>query len=116
VDETRIYEIGSKVEKHDEDIKEIKIDIKDLYAKTSLLTELSISIKTLAENLKDVKQTVVDIKKDQDEFKDEVAALKSLPTQSKAKMFDKAVIAVVSAIGGGILMYLLKVVFPQIFS
>ena len=116
MDETKIYEIGSKVDKHDEDIKEIKIDIKDLYAKTSLLTELSISIKTLAENLKDVKQTVVEIKKDQDEFKDEVQALKHIPVQSKAKMFDKAVIAVVSAIGGGILMYLLKVVLPQIFS
>ena len=116
MDENKFYEVASKVEKHEEDIKEMKIDIKDLYAKTSLLTELSISIKTLAENLKDVKQTVVEIKKDQDEFKDEMVALKSLPTQSKAKMFDKAVIAIVSAIGGGILMYLLKVVLPQIFS
>ena len=116
MDENKFYEVASKVEKHEEDIKEMKIDIKDLYAKTSLLTELSISIKTLAENLRDVKQTVVEIKKDQDEFKDEVQALKHIPVQSKAKMFDKAVIAVVSAIGGGILMYLLKVVFPQIFS
>lgn len=116
MDENKFYEVASKIEKHEEDIKEMKIDIKDLYAKTSLLTELSISIKTLAENLKDVKQTVVEIKKDQDEFKDEVQALKHIPVQSKAKMFDKAVIAVVSAIGGGILMYLLKVVFPQIFS
>lgn len=116
MDENKFYEVASKVEKHEEDIKEIKIDVKDLYAKTSLLTELSISIKTLAENLKDVKQTVVEIKKDQDEFKDEVQALKHIPVQSKAKMFDKAVIAVASAIGGGILMYLLKVVFPQIFS
>lgn len=116
MDENKFYEVASKIEKHEEDIKEMKIDIKDLYAKTSLLTELSISIKTLAENLKDVKQTVVEIKKDQDEFKDEVQALKHIPAQSKAKMFDKAVIAVVSAIGGGILMYLLKVVLPQIFS
>lgn len=116
MDENKFYEVASKVEKHEEDIKEMKIDIKDLYAKTSLLTELSISIKTLAENLKDVKQTVVEIKKDQDEFKDEVQALKHIPANTKAKMFDKAVIAVVSAIGGGILMYLLKVVFPQIFS
>lgn len=116
MDENKFYEVASKVEKHEEDIKEMKIDIKDLYAKTSLLTELSISIKTLAENLKDVKQTVVEIKKDQDEFKDEVQALKHIPAQSKAKMFDKAVIAIVSAIGGGILMYLLKVVLPQIFS
>lgn len=116
MDENKFYEVASKIEKHEEDIKEMKIDIKDLYAKTSLLTELSISIKTLAENLKDVKQTVVEIKKDQDEFKDEVQALKHIPVQSKAKMFDKAVIAVVSAIGGGILMYLLKVVLPQIFS
>lgn len=116
MDENKFYEVASKVEKHEDDIKELKIDIKDLYAKTSLLTELSISIKTLAENLKDVKQTVVEIKKDQDEFKDEVQALKHIPVQSKAKMFDKAVIAIVSAIGGGILMYLLKVALPQFFS
>ena len=116
MDDTKIYEAIARIDRHDESIKEVKADIKDLYGKTALLTELSISIRTLAENLKEVKDTVVEIKKDQDEVKDEIVQLKHAPNSSKAKLFDKAVIAVVSALGGGLLMYLLKVALPQIFS
>ncbi len=115
INEEKVYEGLAKIEKHDEDLKELKSDMKDLQTKTSLLTELSMSIKTLAENLKDVKDTVTDIKKDQNSIKDEVTELKNKPDVQKAKVFDKVVIAVVAAIGGGILTFVLKAVFPTIF-
>ena len=116
MDDAKVYEAMARLDRYDESLKEVKADIKDLYGKTALLTELSISIRTLAENLKDVKDTVVEIKKDQDEVKDEIVQLKHAPNSSKAKMFDRAVIAVLSALGGGLIMYILKVALPQIFA
>lgn len=116
MDDERIYEIKSKVDRHEEDIKEVKAEVKALTEKTSLLTELSMSIKTLAENLKDVKDTVTDIKKDQNSIKDEVTELRNFPTKRKSEILDKVILAIVSALGGGILAYLLKVMFPTIFQ
>lgn len=103
-----------KIEQHDEDIKEVKSEIKELKEKTSLLTELSLSIKALAENLKDVKETVTDIKKDQNSIKDEVAEIRQMPQQSKAKIFDKVVIGICCGVGGALLTYLISVLFPAI--
>lgn len=105
-----------KIEQHDEDIKEVKAEIKELKEKTSLLTELSLTIKTLAENLKDVKETVTDIKKDQNSIKDEVAEIRQMPEQSKAKIFDKVVVGICAAIGGGLLTWILTNLFPTLFK
>lgn len=116
MNEEKVYEGLAKIEKHDEDLKELKSDMKELKEKTSLLTELSMSIKTLAENLKDVKETVTDIKKDQNSIKDEVAEIRNRPQAQKSQMFDKVVLAVVAAIGGGILTFVLKAVFPTLFG
>lgn len=116
MDDGKIYEGLAMINKHEEDIKEIKEDIKGLKDKTSLLVELSMSIKSLAENLKDVKTTVTDIKKDQNSIREEVTELRQLPNNQKSKMFDKIVIAVLAAIGGGILTFVLKAVFPTLFS
>lgn len=116
MDEQRIYEGLARIAKHDEDIKEIKSEIKDLNAKTSLLVELSMSIKTLAENLKEVKETVTDIKKDQNSIRDEVTEIRQLPTNQKSKLLDKIIIGVLAAIGGGVLMFVLKELFPSIFG
>lgn len=115
MDEQKIYQGLAKIEKHDEDLAELKADMKDLQQKTSLLTELSMSIKMLAENLKEVKETVTDIKKDQNSIKDEVADIKNRPAMEKSKIVDKVVLAVCAAIGGGILTYIAKVLFPGIF-
>lgn len=111
-----IYKTVAKVEQHDEELKETKAEIKELKEKTSLLTELSLSIKALAENLKDVKETVTDIKNEQGDMKNEISDLKQFPTKQKSKIFDKVVLAVIAAIGGGILTFILKAVFPTIFA
>lgn len=116
MDDAKVYELSARIDGHDKALQEVKTDIKDLYGKTALLTELSVSIRTLAENLKDVKDTVVEIKKDQDEVKDEIVQLKHAPHKSKAELLDKTAIAVASAIGGAILMYILKALLPQLFS
>lgn len=116
MNDEQIYKTIAKVEQHDEDIKEVKSDLKELKEKTSLLTELSLSIKALAENLKDVKETVTDIKKDQNSIKDEVAEIRNRPDVQKSAILDKIIIAVCAAIGGGILAFLLRSVFPTIFS
>ena len=116
MNEEKIYEGLAKIEKHDEDLKELKSDMKDLKERTTLLAELSMSIKTLAENLKDVKETVTDIKKDQNSIKDEVAEIRNRPQVQKSQMFDKVVLAIVAAVGGGILAFVLRNIFPTLFS
>ena len=116
MDESRMYEVEAKTNRHEEEIKEIKGDIKDLCNKTTILTELSMTIKAFAESLKDVKDTVTDIKKDQDGFKDEIAELKSAPNKNKAESFDKLITAVVSLLGGAILTYILSAMFPALFK
>lgn len=116
MNEEKVYEGLAKIEKHDEDLKELKSDMKELKEKTSLLAELSMSIKTLAENLKDVKETVTDIKKDQNSIKDEVAEIRQFPANQKSQMFDKIMLAIIAAIGGGILTFVLKTAFPTLFG
>ena len=111
-----IYKTVAKVEQHDEELKETKAEIKELKEKTSLLTELSLSIKALAENLNDVKETVTDIKNEQGDMKNEISDLKQLPAKQKSQILDKVVLAVIAAIGGGILTFILKAVFPTIFA
>ena len=118
IEKTSIRTATNEVSKSAEsaEIKETKMEIKELKEKTSLLTELSLSIKALAENLKDVKETVTDIKNEQGDMKNEISDLKQLPARQKSKIFDKVVLAVIAAIGGGILTFVLKTVFPTIFS
>lgn len=115
IDETQVVKAIYHLEQHDKEIADLKSSIKDLQEKTQLLTELSYSIKTLAENVKDVKETVMDIKSEQTNMKDEITDLKQLPSQNKAKAYDKVIIGIAAAIGGGILTYILKVLFPTIF-
>lgn len=115
IDDKDVIKAIYHLEQHDKEIAEVKENIKELQEKTQLLAELSYSIKTLAENVKDVKETVMDIKSEQTNMKDEITDLKQIPSQNKAKTFDKVIIGIAAAIGGGILAYLLKVLFPTIF-
>lgn len=115
IDEAQVVKAIYHLEQHDRELSDLKANIKDLQEKTQLLTELACAIKTLTENIKDVKETVMDIKSEQTNMKDEITDLKQLPSQNKAKAYDKVIIGIAAALGGGILTYLLKVLFPTIF-
>lgn len=105
-----------RLDQHDKDIETIKDDVKELYKKTDVLVELSLSIKAMADNLKDVKEDVAKIKTNQSDMKDEISELRQLPQQTKSKIFDKVTIAVACAVGGGLLTYVLTNLFPAIFK
>lgn len=115
IDDKDVVKAIVRIDQHEKDISEVKENIKELQEKTQLLTELAYSIRNLTENIKDVKETVMDIKSEQTNMKDEITDLKQIPSQTKAKAYDKVIVAIAAAIGGGILTYLLKVLFPTIF-
>ena len=116
IDETQVVKAIYHLEQHDKDISDLKADIKELQEKTQLLAELAYSIKTLTENIKDVKETVIDIKSEQSGMKDEIADLKQVPQNTKAKIFDKVVIGIFAALGGGLITYILTALFPVLFK
>lgn len=116
MDNETIVKAVTMVEQHSRDINDIKNDVKEIKKKNDLLYELSVNIKTLAENLTEVKDDVSDIKKSQNALKGEISDIRNAPIKNKANVYDKIVVALCSAVLTGVIAFILAQVCPTIFS
>ena len=103
-----IAEIGERCKSNshrldtvEEDVKTIKDDYKALY-------EMSANMKTLTEGVIDMKDDVKTIKSEQGEMKSQISDLRTAPDRKKSQWWDKAIGAIVGAVGTGILAYVLS--------
>lgn len=111
-----IVKAVEKVNQHEREISEIKLDVKELKKKNDLLLELSHSVKMLVENLTNIKEDVSEIKDGQNKLKDEIKEVKERPLKEKAKIYDKVVAALFGAIVTGVIAFILSQAFPKIFN
>ncbi len=93
----------------EEDVKTIKDDYKAIY-------EICANMKTLAEGVVDIKGDIKTIKSEQGEMKSQISDLRNAPDKNKAKWMDKAIGAVIGAVGMAVLGYILSNVFPVLFK
>lgn len=111
-----IIEIGERCKSNshrldtvEEDVKTIKDDYKALY-------EMSANMKTLTEGVIDMKDDVKTIKSEQGEMKSQISDLRNAPDKNKAKWMDKAIGAIIGAVGSAVLFYILNAAFPVLFK
>lgn len=105
-----------KIRQNEKSISEIQSDIKELKHKNELLLELSLSVKALVENIGGIKEDVKDIKTNQTNLKDEIKEIRENPNRTKVKVYDKVMVAIISALSTGIIAYVLAQMFPTIFK
>ena len=103
-------------EQNKEDIHDIKEELSDIRENNKAIYKIATSVELLAQDMTSVKQTVCDVKKSQNETKKELTDLKNANLVKKAKFLDKAIGAIVGAVGTGVLAYILSQICPSIFK
>lgn len=102
-------------EQNKTEIHDIKEEIADIKENNKAIYDIATSVKLMAQDMTTVKTTVGEVKKEQKETRQEINEIKNNSLTKKAKMFDKAIGAVLGAIGTGILVYVLHGLFPSLF-
>lgn len=97
-------------------IEEMKSDIKEIKEENKALNKMAISIELIAKDMTSVKEDVSEMKTSQTEMKEEISEVKSEGIRRRAGMFDNIWKTVVTAIGTGILAFVLGNMFPTIFK
>ena len=103
-----IIEIGERSKSNSHRLDEVETDIKSLKEEHKVLYEMSASIKTLADGVNGIKTDVKDIRSEQSDMKSQISDLRTAPDRKKSQWMDKAIGAIVGAVGTGILAYVLS--------
>lgn len=97
-------------------IDEIKSDIKEIKEEYKILNKLATSIELIAQDMATVKDNMSEVKSSQSEMKAELSEVKNESIRRKAGMFDSMWQKIATAIGAGILAFILGTMFPTIFK
>lgn len=111
-----IAEIGERCSSNSRRLDDVEVAIKRLENKNEAIYEISANMRTLTEGVVDIKDDVKAIKSEQGEMRSQISDLRNAPDKKKSQWMDKAVGAVIGAIGAGILAFLLSEICPKIFS
>ena len=97
-------------------IEEMKSDIKEIKEENKALNKLATSIELIAKDMTNVKENIADMKSAQSEMKEELSEVKTESVRRKAGMFDSIWKTATTALGTGVLAFVLGNVFPTIFK
>lgn len=111
-----LVKTSEKVDNQERRLEAVEADIKILKEKNEVLYEMSVNLKTLSDGVIAIKEDVKTMKTEQGQFREELADLRNAPHKKKSQWMDKAVGAVMGAIGAAILGYVLSNVFPVLFK
>lgn len=117
--ETYLRELTEVVERSKSNshrLDEVEQDIKNLSESNKALYEMSASIKTLTDGVFSIRTDVKEIKEEQGEMKTEIQTIKTDSIKSKASAFDSVWKFVATAIGTGLVAFILGQVCPTIFG
>lgn len=113
---TALTQVDERSKSNSHRLDEAEADIRDLKEKNTALYEINSNIRTLSEGILTVKNDIQEVRTEQGEMKSDIAALKNVPTQSKAKAFDTAWKFVVTAIATGLVSFILGQLVPNVFK
>lgn len=97
-------------------IEEVKFDIKEIKEEYKVLNKLATSIELIAKDMTNVKENISEMKSSQSEMREELSEVKSESIRRKASMFDSMWQKVATAVGAGILAFILGTMCPTIFK
>lgn len=97
-------------------IEEMKSDIKEIKEEYKVLNKLATSIELIAKDMTNVKENISEMKSSQSEMREELSEVKSESIRRKAGMFDLMWQKVATAVGAGVLAFVLGTMFPTIFK
>lgn len=110
-----LTEVAERSKSNSHRLDAVESDIKSLKNDNKALYELTASIKILSGGIETVKEDIKEVRSEQTEMKDEIKEIKNAPYKTKAGWFDGATKLVVTALGTGIVAFLLGNCLPTIF-
>lgn len=111
-----IAEIGERCKSNSHRLDDVEVAVKRLEDKNETLFEISANMRTLTEGVVNIKDDVKAIKSEQGEMKSQISDLRNAPDKNKAKWMDKAIGAIIGAVGSAVLFYILNAAFPVLFK
>lgn len=111
-----IAEIGERCKSNSHRLDEVEDEIKIVRKDQQAIYDIAASVKIIAQDMTYVKTDVAEVKKSQMQIKSELADVKAKPEKAKAQWMDKAIGAVIGAVGAGVLAFLLNTLCPSIFG
>lgn len=103
-----IAEIGERCKSNSHRLDDVEVAVKRLEDKNETLFEISANMRTLTEGVVNIKDDVKAIKSEQGEMKSQISDLRNAPDRKKSQWWDKAIGAIVGAVGMAILGYVLN--------
>lgn len=103
-----LVKASEKIDSQERRLESLESDIKILKEKNEVLYEMSVNLKTLSDGVIAIKEDVKTMKTEQGQFREELADLRNAPHKKKSQWMDKAIGAVMGAIGAAILGYVLN--------
>ena len=111
-----IAEIGERCSSNSRRLDDVEVAIKRLENKNEAIYEISANMRTLTEGVVNIKDDVKAIKSEQGEMKSQISDLRNAPDKKKSQWMDKAIGAVIGAVGSAVLFYILNAAFPVLFK
>lgn len=111
-----ITETKALAESNKTNIAEMKDKIEKMEKEQKAIHEIATSVKLIAQDMKNIRDNVTDLKTSQSQMRDEMNDIKNSSIERKAAWMDKIVGAIVGAVGAGVLAYLLTQIAPTIFK
>ena len=105
---SRLTATEIRTEQNTKDIDELSGKVEAIDNKQDNLNKISTSIEIIATNMGYVKDDIKQVKMGQTEMKAEIAEIRSMPCQDKAKKWDKVVSYNATTVGSGLLAWLHK--------
>lgn len=113
---TKLMEVDNRSRTNAEKISELSDDVKKIQEDNKVLYEMTASIQALASNVGDIKEDVKEIRVDQAGLKAEVQEIKNEPIKKKAGFVDGTTKLILTALGTGIVAFILGQICPAIFG
>lgn len=111
-----ITETATRSKHNEQEIERIQSDIVEIQKENRALYDIVTSIKIIAQDMTYIKKDIETVKTNQTDLREQISDLRSSPNKTKALWYDKAVGAVLGAIGMAVLGYVLSNVFPVLFK
>lgn len=103
-----LTEVSALAHHNEIQLKEVKDDIVEIQKENRALYDIVTSVKIIAQDMTYIKKDIETVKTNQTDLRDQISDLRSSPNKAKAQWWDKAIGAIVGAVGMAVLGYVLN--------
>ena len=111
-----ITEIAERTKSNTHRLDNLEVKIGQLDEKTEDIHTIATSMQLMSNDFGYMRNDITKIQTTQTEMQKEISDVKQTPVKVKASVYDKVIIGVCTAVGTGILMFVLNAIFPTIFK